>query len=312
MTKGMIIIKIFTQAKYKLFYALVKNKSGAVYKRAGVGYRTESQMASTIADALRQKKPFCIGKIGGNEANVVKSFYLGTGKQMKVAFDRLCHFAGFFPKDYSAHDIEKYVNIQSDAIASMDMIIDYEKEFEDYLLKKCGGVKKVWVDRVGSWNQDIPWTRELAGYRVVVVHPYAELIESQYKKRAEIYENSDTLPEFKLRVVKAVQTIAGTSDSRFNSWFEALDWMYQEIMKEDFDIALVGCGAYGLPLAARVKKAGKIGVHMGGDLQMLFGIRGKRWDDRERASRWYNDAWVRPGDEYRVSGFDTIEDGCYW
>lgn len=308
----MMLFKIITQVKYKLFYALVKNKSGCIYKKAGVDYRDESQMASIIADALRWKKPLCIGKIGGNEATVMKSYYLGTAKQIKLAFDRLCHFAGFFPNEYTEEDIRGYVEVQSDAISELDMIIDYEKEFEDYLLKKCGGVKKVWVDRIGSWNQDIPWTRELAGYRVVVVHPYAELIESQYKRRAEIYKGTDVLPEFELRVIKAVQTIADTPDSRFGNWFEALDWMYQEVMKEDFDIALVGCGAYGLPLAAKIKEAGKIGVHMGGDLQMLFGIRGKRWDDRERACRWYNDSWVRPGDEYRVSGFDTIEDGCYW
>ena len=37
-----------------------------------------------------------------------------------------------------------------------------------------------------------------------------------------------------------------------------------------------------------------------------------RWDDREKAQKWFNDSWVRPSEEYKVSGYDSIEGGCYW
>jgi glycerol-3-phosphate dehydrogenase len=49
--------------------------------------------------------------------------------------------------------------------------------------------------------------------------------------------------------------------------------------KKDYDVALIGCGAYGLPLASHVKRKGKQSIHLGGGLQLLFGIKGKRWDD---------------------------------
>ena len=45
-------------------------------------------------------------------------------------------------------------------------------------------------------------------------------------------------------------------------------------MKFDFDVALIGCGAYGFPLAAKLKTAGKQAIHLGGVLQALFGIKG--------------------------------------
>lgn len=303
---------ISNQLYYKVKYRLIRNKYGYVYEHLNIPYYTEMKMADVIKTSLANKIPYCIGKVGGNEANAVVYGDIGSDNQMKLAYERLCFFAGFFPGDYSRERLGKYNIIETDAISHLDMLVYYEKDFEEYLLRKYKSDNLVWVDVVGSWSQEIPWTRELKGYRVVVVHPYAELIEKQYRRREEIYPGTDILPEFDLRVVKAVQTMAGNDSGRFGSWFDALDYMFAEIMKEDFDIALIGCGAYGLPLAAKVKAAGKIGVHMGGDLQMLFGIRGKRWDDREKARRWFNDAWVRPSDEYKVDGYDSVEDGCYW
>lgn len=53
----------------------------------------------------------------------------------------------------------------------------------------------------------------------------------------------------------------------------------------DYDIVLLGCGAYGFPLAAYAKRRGKQAIHMGGSLQLLFGIKGKRWEDQNYAIR---------------------------
>ena len=49
--------------------------------------------------------------------------------------------------------------------------------------------------------------------------------------------------------------------------------------KQDYDICLIGAGAYGFPLAAHVKRKGKKAIHLGGALQLLFGVKGKRWED---------------------------------
>src|SRR5690606_28576019 len=110
---------------------------------------------------------------------------------------------------------------------------------------------------------------------------FNKTIEEQYfKKRTLLFKDQRVLPEFKsLETIQAVQTIAG-NNSEFNNWFEALDWMKKEIEKKDFDIAIIGCGAYGFPLAAHVKRLGKKAIHLGGATQLLFGIKGKRWTDR--------------------------------
>lgn len=85
-------------------------------------------------------------------------------------------------------------------------------------------------------------------------------------------------------MIRAVQSLGG--NSQFKDWFEALEYMKTEIDKVDYDICLIGAGAYGFPLAAHVKRQGKQGVHLGGALQLLFGIKGKRWEMANYDSLW--------------------------
>jgi len=118
-----------------------------------------------------------------------------------------------------------------------------------------------------------------------------------------------------LKTIKAVQTIAGTVDPRFSAWFDALEYMYQEAMKTEFDVALIGCGAYGFPLAARLKASGKKAIHMGGMLQILFGIKGARWETVsafEYVKKLFNEHWIYPLDTDRVEHSEKVEDNCYW
>lgn len=166
-----------------------------------------------------------------------------------------------------------------------------------------------------------PWSRVLKGKKVVVIHPFAELIENQYTRRADLFEDKDVLPDFELRTVKAVQSLGGDNHG-FKNWFEALEWMKQEMEKEDFDVCLTGCGAYGFPLAAHTKRIGKQAVHFGGGLQLMFGIKGARWENPQMAlsvelpedcylKHFSNPAWIYP-DAYRTVHSDKVENNCYW
>lgn len=51
---------------------------------------------------------------------------------------------------------------------------------------------------------------------------------------------------------------------------------------------------------------------MGGVLQMMFGIRGNRWDKDPKASALYNEYWVSPSKESVPKNSDIVEQGCYW
>ena len=153
--------------------------------------------------------------------------------------------------------------------------------------------------------------------------PFAKTILNQYSKRKILFKNEEILPEFhSLVVIKAVQSL-GNSDDRFLDWFEALEFMKNEINKQDYDICLIGAGAYGFPLAAHVKRMGKKSVHMGGALQLLFGIKGKRWEDPNYGVREWgiepkayttliNNHWVRPDETEKPETANQVEGACYW
>ena len=84
--------------------------------------------------------------------------------------------------------------------------------------------------------------------------------------------------------------------------------MESQIDQLDFDIALIGAGAYGFPLGSYVKNKGKKALHLGGILQLFFGIRGKFYDQ----FNYHNEYWTRPLEEEKPKGFQKVEAGRYW
>lgn len=164
------------------------------------------------------------------------------------------------------------------------------------------------------WLFTNPWTKWLRGKKVLVVHPFVESISHQYNiNRARLFENPDVLPEFEsMTCIKAVQTQAGEK-CQFNDWFEALDYMKGQIDKCDYDVAIIGCGAYGMSLAAHVKRQGKVALHLAGWTQMLFGVYGERWvSQQSNYSSVINQYWIRPNKNENVKNGGKIEGGCYW
>ena len=130
--------------------------------------------------------------------------------------------------------------------------------------------------------------------------------------REQLFENQ-LLPDFELITIQAVQSLA-REKTPFNSWFEALDFMKEQIIATDFEVCILGCGAYGFPLAAFVKSIGKKAVHLGGVTQLLFGIKGNRWENYVvyPYTNLYNEYWVRPGDKNRPKKAAMVEGACYW
>ena len=178
--------------------------------------------------------------------------------------------------------------------------------------KYCESAKLVRLRCIEPYYHIRPWSAKLKGKKVLVIHPFQETIENQYKnKRENIFDNQEILPLFHLETIKAVQSNAN-SKTIFRNWFQAYQYMCAEILKKDFEIAIIGAGAYGLPLASYIKKLGKKAIHIGGATQILFGIKGKRWDNHEVISKLYNQYWVRPSESETPQGYQAVEDGCYW
>lgn len=297
----------------------------------------DADLASQIIfDALTSDKPCMIGRFGSTELECLMN-YVGVTKEKnkfipyfqgktsawwweQKIIDQMQNWSGFFPP--TQDKIEQFCQLMLNDIPQVDILGSWligENIVENHLKK----AHKVHFRLLEPFWSNIPWTRALRGKKVLVVHPFAETILNQYDNRLKLFNNSDILPEFKcFNVIQAVQTL-GDEDERFIDWFEALEYMKSEIDKEDYDVCLIGCGAYGFHLAAHVKRSGKKAVHLGGSLQLLFGIKGKRWESpiygikddfvQNKNYLWlFNDYWVYPDKKYRPKNYENVEGGTYW
>jgi hypothetical protein len=182
---------------------------------------------------------------------------------------------------------------------------------EIYVEDRMPHAKRVYLQDLEPYYHKNPWSRILKEKNVLVIYPFIDAIRKQYLRREKIFNNTEVLPEFNLITIKSVQSIAN-NDCGYKDWFEALEAMKEQIMQKVYDIAIIGCGAYGFPLASFVKSQGKKAVHLGGATQILFGIKGARWDSYKPVSRLYNEYWIRPSKDEIPLHYKKVENGCYW
>jgi len=63
---------------------------------------------------------------------------------------------------------------------------------------------------------------------------------------------------------------------------------------------------------AHAKSLGSWAIHLGGGTQLLFGIKGRRWEKNPWIATLGNESWTRPASSETPVNFQHIEGGCYW
>lgn len=265
--------------------------------------------------SIANSEPFMAGRFGDGELRSIVCYLnrrMGLSKTypdyLRTAITRN---AGLFPGTDDI--IDRFAELMLTSCHSVDVLAVWFNLMEDYVYNKFGPENQtcVYLKSLEPFWFDNPWSSALQGKRVLVIHPFEETIKKQYCKRESLFRNPEVLPEFELLTLKAVQSIGGESDD-FSTWFDALEWMYNQAMSMDFDVALIGCGAYGFPLAARIKESGRVAIHLGGATQLLFGIKGGRWDVRPDYVALYNEHWCRPSEIEKPKMASQVENACYW
>lgn len=315
----------------------IVKKCGLAYLPLPMQREMDPDKASEIIyNLLIDDKPCMIARFGSTELSAIIN-YLGVssdehsvwkfirGEQPEwwwngSIMSQMQQWSGFFPP--TEQMLNMFCRMMLEDAKEVNVLGSWIED-ENLLTEYIRSANIVHLRLLEPFWSNMPWTRVLAGMRVLVVHPFAETIERQYAlNRRGLFANDDILPEFHLDTIKAVQSLGGDG-GRFPTWFDALEYMKSEIDSREYDICLIGCGAYGFPLAAHVKRQGKKAVHLGGALQLLFGIKGNRWENpnygvkewgilRGSYSSLMNDKWVRPDESMRPKNAQTVEGACYW
>ena len=217
--------------------------------------------------------------------------------------------AGFFPA--TPKMLDRFGELMKDCMKEVDILGSWRPEEAEVwdIMPQC---TRVPIYALEPYYFEQTWMPALEGKKVLVIHPFEDTIRKQHARLNKLFANLEMAPHYELKTIKAVQSIAGNQPEGFNDWFEALDWMKREIDKTDFDIAIIGCGAYGFPLAAYVKQIGKKAIHLGGATQYLYGIISSASENNPKLSNLKNEHWVRPSKEETPQGIEKVENSRYW
>ncbi len=299
------------------------------------GFPFDVAAAGKIDALLALGKPCMVARFGATEMRSLSQYYVNKKKRYPLlSYIRgraplyvkwaeedhmpLSIFSGFFPSGNSEL-VARFCELMLEDIPQLDILGSWLK-YEELFDHMHHALKVNLIDLEPYNHESLAWTRRLAGKKVLVIHPFAKTIRRQYEeKRTLLFRNPDVLPEFELDVIPAVQSLGGEAPEGMATWFDALDYMKAQMDARDYDVCLIGCGAYGFPLAAHAKRQGKQGVHLGGALQLLFGIKGKRWTEQYGTDaqknpylKLFNEHWVFADGSEKPKIAGVIEDACYW
>ena len=307
---------MYVKWMWKVTYTKLAKKPVKSKKYAGRAVLPDYEGNERIKQLLQSDKPFFVGRPGVTEYYLIHQAQMMEEGLRNIPndedFKMVYVNSGIFPRTIDF--VRKYAPYAAESLAECDLLNVFYTVMEDYVYKTCArnDAELTYVRALDYWRFKEPWTMALKGKKVLVISPFADTIEKQYKKRELLYENPEFLPEFTLYTVKAVQTGGYEKDDRFADWFEALEYMYNEAMKYDFDVAILSCGAYSLPLGAKFKQAGRSAIHMGAVCQMLFGIKGRRFEDEPGADQFFNEHWTYPSADETPKSASSVEHSAYW
>lgn len=306
--------------------ALVAIKGGEryCYPSIGLPLMEPAETQDLIYRMLLADKPCMIARFGSVELQAIVDYLYPPTLKNAIRFVkgevpswgyapstmRAMHInAGFFPMKKPMLDC--FGQLMLDCMPMVDLLGSWRQE-ESVVMPYLPKVQRVPLYALEPYYFDNPWTPALEGKKVLVVHPFEDTIRNQHERYELLFEDKRLSPKYELQTLKAVQSIAGNKPAEFDDWFQALDWMKAEIDKRDFDIAIIGCGAYGFPLAAHVKQIGKKAIHLGGAVGSLFGIISYSVEINPGISKLMNEFWTRPSDSEKPSNYDIVEKGRYW
>jgi hypothetical protein len=275
-----------------------------------------------VTEALEEGRGLAVGKLGTSELNCMESHLLNRWKDFYMIKCMTVN-AGIWP-----HDMlwRWFSTMRDEVLPEMDCLVEWNNpKIEIPLLNSFSPAShRIPLRTLEPYYQSDPaamWTRAIpAGTKVAVVSPFAASVAEQIPHLSRLFpvpiwpEGVEFVPvrtgcsPFLDREGPA----AWPSDVLEEGWIGAVNRIVRQVVESGARVAVIGCGALSLPIAAELKERKIIAVHTGGATQIMFGIMGGRWDAHSIISTFYNDAWIRPSVEETPKGHDRIERGCYW
>lgn len=301
-------LSLIDKVRYKIGYMEIDREKAHIDQENFGGKRNLSiqEASDVIAAHIRSGEPMSVIRMGISELNWVCMW------QHMMRLPNWFFYSWVQKLFHNDEENQHFVDLMLHAYQTADYIGNwYWSDAEGELLRRYAPQAAYGPARViEPYYLEDSWLSALKGKRVLVVNPFVETIRQQYARKDLIYPNG-MLPDFELVTVPSVWYNAdGNPD--FATWFDALEYLEEQVDKQTYDIALLGCGPFGVPLTAHIKETGHQAIYIGGAVQVIFGIKGSRWDGIPEVARLYNEYWVRPGDDNKPTSTKDLDGNCYW
>ena len=237
-----------------------------------------------IIDLIKSKKTFLISRLGDIESLLTIEYVMTNNINKNLSL----YNAGIYTKNNDEDKIKLWCKKYHECVVKSNYLASFENLYVESqnFYRDNFNIKQIHSRSIEPYyvllDNEIPWTHYLVNKKILIINPFVESFKEQIKNGFEIFKDNRKvfLPNQEFVFYKSFQTIAG--NNIHNDWYETFEIMCNDIKKLDFDIALLGCGGYGLPLCNLIKNdLNKSCIYIGGGLQLLFGVMGDRWKNNE-------------------------------
>ena len=290
--------------------------------------------ADRISKVVKSISPFFIGRNGSTEQEAVSFWF--TRRRIGAPWPHsiktnLRIGAGVWPA--TDESLDKWAKEYMDALGLLDgLAAGWYRPFassESALLDYAAPNAFRTPLRSLEPYYSVPshrWTRHLCGKRVAVVSSFTKTIQSQVESAERMHSIWNCLQEpstilsltatwIPIRTYFSPEVALGDSTQwpdGINNWDDAANHVVEAVKASGASIAIIGCGGLGMIIGGRLKALGISVVVMGGAIQVLFGIKGRRWEKHETISKFWGPSWVWPNESETPRGSFQIEGACYW
>ena len=215
--------------------------------------------------------------------------------------------AGF----YGDNEIyKKWRTLYTSAIIKSDFYLDV---ITCPSFKICGELLmklNIWKPTLPYMELDFKFWEKLVseiGYidnRITIVSYFVEVMKSQLKNLENIFP---WMAKINFTFVKSYNTTKG--NEKHKDWLTTYNDLKKRVDKTNAKYVFLSCGCYGLPLCQHLKEKGRNPFYVGGFLQLLFGLKGKRWDERQGINEHFTNHWKYP--THKPKNCEQVENWCY-
>ena len=268
-----------------------------------------------IGSKLQTAEPFSVIRIDNTAGYVMECLHRGQRPQLEHYNRNTLIECGVYPtiEEYGFNvvykmvqeamntcDILGFVDV-SDTMESTDFAKQYDRK-PRFFAEDCTVVDPIvlmgHLDKYGKVPN--PWTQYLSGKKVLVISTHAESIKHQWRNIDNVWPtNRHEIAPFELVDVIRSPYHPAIDDRQYpncRTWTDSVQVIKDLIDSYDYDVLLSGSTTSSPLYVEHAKSQGKVGIQIGGAIQLFFGIVGYRWG-QPAFSQWhrsFNENWIYP------------------